>query len=174
MNQVHDIQIQTNSSTVKTIRCSVDKWCQLIKEGIEIPMITYLDGASMEPLIRCMQDPVTIVPVNRELIPGDVVLFRRNDGEYVLHRLYKVFKTEDKVQTWGDNCVSPDQIIPRSSVVGIAVSFNRNGKKHLLDSDSERIRGLSWLKSKYRRNVWFKYKKAKRKAGTALRKLFNT
>ena len=73
MNQVHDIQIQTNSSTVKTIRCSVDKWCQLIKEGIEIPMITYLDGASMEPLIRCMQDPVTIVPVNRELIPLDTL-----------------------------------------------------------------------------------------------------
>ena len=156
-----------------TRRYSIDKWIQLINEGISIPLTTYLDGVSMEPLIRYMKDPVTIVPVNRKLIPGDVVLFRRPDGKFVLHRLYRLFESEKKAQTWGDNCARPDPIMPLSSVVGIAVSFNKNGKQYNLDSDEQRQKGLSWLNSKYRRKVWFMYKKAKRKAHNVTEKLLN-
>ena len=151
---------------------SVDKWCQIVNEGISIPLTTYLDGVSMEPLIRYLKDQVTIVPVSRKLFLGDVVLFRRSDGEYVLHRLYRVFESENKVQTWGDNCVRPDPIMPLSSVVGIAVSFNKNGKQYNLDSDEQRKKGLSWLNSKYRRKAWFTYKKVRRKTGNALKVLF--
>ena len=54
----------------KKIQLTVEDWCQLAKEGIAVPITTTLKGFSMEPLIRYMKDPITIIPVDRALIPG--------------------------------------------------------------------------------------------------------
>lgn len=141
----------------KKMQLTVEDWCQLAKEGIALPITTTLKGFSMEPLIRYMKDPITIIPVNRTLIPGDVVLFERDDGKLVVHRLYKIFDEGRMVQTWGDNCKAPDQTIPVEQVLGIVISFKKNGKQILLDCDEQRERGLGWLESKIRRPAWIAY-----------------
>ena len=74
----------------RKIKLSLEEWCQLAKEGIAVPITTPLRWISMEPMIRVNRDPVTFIPVSRDLIPGDVVLFKRQDGAYVCHRVYKI------------------------------------------------------------------------------------
>ena len=111
---------------------SLEKWRELGENGVTIPLKIPLQGVSMEPLIRSRKDIVTIMPLVRDPVVGDIVLFRRNDGKNIVHRVCRVFP--DGIQTWGDNCYSPDPFITISSVIGIAVSFNRNGQTINLDS----------------------------------------
>ena len=153
----------------------------------------------MEPTIRVNKDPVTFVPivedvparpqaraaveaadeveseagtaVHRKLLPGDVVLFERADGAYVCHRVYKILDGGKTVITWGDNAEHPDAPVPRSSVMGLAVSFERDGKQIVLDSDEQRRKGLDWLESKWRRPAFIEYRKVRHKLGDAVRKL---
>lgn len=154
-----------------TIKMPILGWSQLTQKGILVPITIYLKGASMEPLIRCMKDPVKIVPVNRKLLAGDVVLFECADGKHVLHRVYRIMDDKGVIQTWGDNCYNPDPLMPISSVKGIAVSFNKNGKTIILDSNEQRQKGLKWLKSKYKRYAWFTYRKLRMKASHLVTKI---
>ena len=155
----------------KKIQLTVEDWCHLAKEGTPLPITTTLKGFSMEPLIRYMKDPITIVPVNRALIPGDVVLFEREDGKLVVHRLYKIFDERKMVQTWGDNCKAPDQAIPADRVLGIVVSMEKNGKQILLDSDEQRQKGLEWLESRIRRPAWLAYEELLERTVKTVKKL---
>ena len=154
----------------KKMQLTVEDWCQLAKEGTALPITTTLKGFSMEPLIRYLKDPITIMPVNRVLIPGDVVLFEREDGKLVVHRLYKISDDKRTVQTWGDNCKAPDQVILVERVLGIVISFEKNGKQILLDSDEQRERGLKWLESKIRRPAWIAYQDLLEKTAKIVKK----
>ena len=44
-------------------------------------------GSSMAPFLIHGRDAVLLAPVNRPLKPGDVALFERPNGQYVLHRV---------------------------------------------------------------------------------------
>ena len=83
---------------MKAVRAiSIEQWLELAKDGTEIPIQITLDGYSMQPFIRKGQDIVTILPVNRPLRWGEVVLLRRQDGTYIVHRICCV--KDDMVQT---------------------------------------------------------------------------
>ena len=155
----------------KKIQLTVEEWCQLAKEGTSLPITTTLKGFSMEPLIRYLKDPITIIPVNRALIPGDVVLFERKDGKLVVHRLYKIFEERKMVQTWGDNCKAPDQLIPVERVLGIVISLEKNGEQIILDSNEQRKKGLEWLESKIRRPAWIAYQELLERTVKIVKKL---
>ena len=49
-------------------------------------------GTSMLPLIKEGVNTVKITKINAKLKRGDVLLFKRDDGSYVLHRLVRVKK----------------------------------------------------------------------------------
>ncbi|MBR2942674.1 MAG: S24/S26 family peptidase [Clostridia bacterium] len=54
----------------------IEQWHALGQQGDRIPVTITLEGDSMRPLIRRGRDRVTIVPLDREIRKGDVVLFR--------------------------------------------------------------------------------------------------
>ena len=90
---------------------SIQEWHQMAMEGKAPPVRIQLNGYSMFPLVRKGMDYVTIIPLDRELILGDIVLFFEPDtGRYVVHRVWEV--REGQVLTWGDHCEVPDRWNP--------------------------------------------------------------
>lgn len=139
MKNNHNSDVKTEQFAEEVLDISVAEWHELSLNATDIPVTLRLNGCSMQPLIRKQKDIVTVVPVNRPVRTGDIVLFARSDGVYVIHRICKI--KGGTVLTIGDNCVDFDAPMPASQVWGIAVSLERNGKKIRLDSSFSRACG---------------------------------
>lgn len=118
---------------------SVEEWCALALTGEVMPIKIQLNGKSMEPLIRIRKDFVTVVPLKREPVKGDIVIFRDRLNRYCAHRVKKV--EAERILTIGDNCYEYDPWTARSDIAGLLVLLERNGKKYNLDSDLFRLYG---------------------------------
>ena len=58
-------------------------------------------GNSMQPLLKNGENPVVLLPVDGRLQKGDVPFYRRENGQYVLHRIVRVRK--NSYDCCGDN-----------------------------------------------------------------------
>ena len=122
---------------------SIQEWRQLALEGAMLPVTIRLDGDSMRPLIRRGLDAVTILPLNRPLKIGDIVLFQDSQNRYVVHRVYRL--RDGLVQTYGDNCWNPDPWMPHEKVWGLVPRMQRNGHSYCLDCRLARWWGRGWM-----------------------------
>ena len=147
---------------------NLEKWRELGENGVSIPMKIPLHGSSMKPLIRPERDLVTIMPVVRDPLVGDIVLFRRSDGKNIAHRIYRVLP--GRIQTWGDNCIRADAPIKREDIYGVIVSMERAGKTYQLDTDQQRAFGIRWLK--YGRPLWTIPQKIRAIGGIIIRRIY--
>lgn len=89
-------------------------------------------GVSMMPLLRQGRDVMVIRKKDAERCRKyDAVLFKRKNGQYVLHRIVKVL--EKGYYIIGDNCIS-GEYVPEEQVLGILTEVVR-GKKtvHVTD-----------------------------------------
>lgn len=124
-------------------KLSVEAWISMCQEGIFTAVRIPLAGTSMYPLVRINRDYVTIVPLKRALKKGDIVLFLRQDGAYVVHRVRRC--SGENVQTLGDNCRYPDAWIAQKDVYGLITRVERG--KLCLQVDTPFWRGLGriWM-----------------------------
>lgn len=141
----------TQASQTRTIPMA--HWCELAREGSAPPVTICLEGDSMRPLIRRGKDPVTIVPLERILKKGDVVLFCLGE-KYIVHRVWKL--AEGCVRPFGDNCWNPDPWISKSQVLGLVVKYARNGKPHRLDTPQARAWGRVWMAMQPLRRIYLR------------------
>lgn len=84
-------------------------------------------GDSMYPTLRHRKDVVYLIPVTRELKRGDLILYKRKTGQYVLHRIV----TKPKNGTFiccGDNQWEKEPM-REEQVVALTDGFLRNGKE---------------------------------------------
>lgn len=88
-------------------------------------------GDSMAPLIQ-PRDLLVIEPLRRPLRRFDVPLYRRDSGQYVLHRAIKVGK--DDFAARGDNRFGLECGIRQAQVLGVLTAIIRNGETLPLDS----------------------------------------
>ena len=144
----------------------MEQWCALAREGAAPPVTICLEGDSMRPLIRREKDPVTIVPLRRELMKGDVVLFRLGE-RYVVHRVWQL--KEGLVRTFGDNCWNPEPWFPEEQVLGQVVRYVRGGRTHRLDTPAARAWGRLWMAI---HPIRLCYKRLRSLAGRCYRKVF--
>ena len=120
---------------------SIPEWHQMALDGTAPPVRILLNGGSMNPLIRWNKDYVTIVPPDRELVPGDIVLFvEPGTGRYIVHRVWNL--ENGKVLTWGDSCERPDGWLPTEAIWGRVVLIERGKRK--IETNPQR--GLRWAK----------------------------
>ena len=89
-------------------------------------------GVSMNPLIKQDRDLSIIEKPKGRLKKFDVALYKRANGQYVLHRVVKVL--EDGYVILGDNCCSKEYNIKDSQILGVLTSLVRNGKEINLNS----------------------------------------
>ena len=81
-------------------------------------VIFYVRGNSMYPLLHNKKDKVLLTsPGNKDLTPGDIVLFRFGD-QYKLHRIIR--KENDLFVMRGDNCaITQCETVHSSEILGV-------------------------------------------------------
>ena len=118
---------------------SIPEWHRLAKEGTAPPVRIMLNGGSMFPLIRWNRDHVTIVPLEKVPVRGDIVLITDPQMErFVMHRVWEV--RDGRILTWGDNCPKPDGWLPEEAIWGKAILIERGRRKIKADPR----KGIRW------------------------------
>lgn len=84
----------------------------LLDEVQAVPLV--ISGGSMSPFLINGRDTVYLSKISRPLKKGDMVLYRRAGGAYVLHRIFKVedgsYTMVGDAQTYMESGIRPDQI----------------------------------------------------------------
>lgn len=97
-------------------------------------------GVSMLPLLVNHRDIAYIEPADtvRRL---DVVLFRRTNGQLVLHRVLKC--QGDRFRIAGDNDRACE-LVTREQILGVMTAFSRDGKTVKVTSRRYRLYAALW------------------------------
>lgn len=82
-------------------------------------------GDSMMPIIRQNRDLLIIEKVRGRLKKYDVPLYKRDSGQYVLHRILKVRKNDYII--CGDNRWQKEYGITDRHIIGVLTGIVRNG-----------------------------------------------
>ena len=97
---------------------------ELLADGKQVSLA--VTGSSMEPFLTGGRDQVLLVPVKHPLKKGDLVLFQRENGAYVLHRILRV--TSRGCILIGDGQQETEGPIQRERILGVAERALRNGE----------------------------------------------
>jgi signal peptidase I len=100
----------------------LDEVCRMLDEGRENVPVP-VRGVSMRPFLRD-GDTAFLSPLPEKVKKGDILLFRRKNGQYVLHRVYGI-REEGILIMLGDSQTMPEPVLP-SQLRG-KVSFVRCG-----------------------------------------------
>lgn len=84
------------------------------------------NGTSMLPTIMNHGDRVVIKKLDRRLKKYELPLYRRKNGDFVLHRVVRVY--DDCYGMCGDNQWSIEKGITDDNIVGVVTQINRKGK----------------------------------------------
>ncbi len=91
----------------------------LLEETEPVPLV--ISGYSMNPFLAPGRDTVYLSRVKRPLKRGDMILYRRRTGAYILHRIYRVegetFTLVGDAQTMLEPGIQPDQVLAVVSAV---------------------------------------------------------
>ena len=100
------------------------KLLEMLEVTEPVPLV--ISGSSMTPFLVHGRDTVYLSKVKEPLRRGDMVLYRRDSGNYILHRVYRVEETTftmvGDAQTWLEPGIRPDQIL------AIVTAVRRKGK----------------------------------------------
>lgn len=111
-----------------------------------------ITGTSMNPLLYQNRDFVKIQKPTLPLEIGDIPLYRRADGAFVLHRVVGIKENGEYIMC-GDNQFILEHGIKDSNIIGIAKTLVINGKEIDVETDAEYLKH----KEKYLRNLKTRY-----------------
>lgn len=111
---------------------------ELEKNGV---LIYTTMGRSMRPFLRSQEDLVVIeAKKNARFCKYDAILYRRRNGQYVLHRIVKVHP--DSYTLCGDNCRDREPGVTDAQILGVLTHVIRKGEKIDVNTKSYRF----WVK----------------------------
>ena len=115
-------------------------------------VLSFTSGVSMEPLLHDKRKKnathVLIVPITGICQVGDMPLALLPDGRYILHRIIRVNKKQDKViyVTRGDNCVGCEYV-PQEAVYGVVREIYYKNNKTVKVTDKKYQRYVKvWMR----------------------------
>ncbi len=112
-----------------------------MEKGEEFTLV--ITGWSMAPSLYPHRDKAVIRPLDRPVKKGDIILFRRNDSNIVIHRAIAVDKTNGRITMNGDAQSWTEEIEPKQ-VLGRAFYLIRKGKSIYTDSISYKVYTFFW------------------------------
>lgn len=99
-------------------------------------------GRSMLPLLRAYRDTVELVPVSGRQEKGRIILYRRENGQFVLHRIVRL--TEDGYICCGDN-EAVREPVAQKQLLAVTDALIRKGKRITMDACSYRLYTALWV-----------------------------
>lgn len=99
-------------------------------------------GSSMMPMLYHRRDSVILVPATGQLKKGDVIFYRRENGQYVLHRIIAL--SPEGYVCSGDNQAMREPVT-REQVVAVVDGFTRKGKSCKLVGFWYRMYKTAWV-----------------------------
>ena len=102
----------------------IDDLLQLLEQTEPVPLI--ISGNSMSPFLSHGRDTVFLAKVKSPLKRGDMVLYRRKGGQYVLHRICQVH--EHSFCMVGDGQWQIEPGIQKEQILAKVCAVRRDGK----------------------------------------------
>ena len=99
-------------------------------------------GWSMLPMLHNRKDQVIIAPVTDRCKRGDVILYCRENGRYVLHRILRCRK--EGYILCGDNQFFTERV-DHSQVIAVVTAFTRKGKHYPVTNAGYRRYTRCWV-----------------------------
>ena len=105
----------------------LEEYRELLKdESVEaLPLV--ISGNSMSPFLIHGRDTIYLSRLTRPVKRGDVLLYQRYSGAYILHRVYKI--ESDSFTMVGDAQTELEPGIRPEQVIAIMSSAERKGKR---------------------------------------------
>ena len=100
-------------------------------------------GVSMKPLIIPQRDSVILKKTSQPLKKYDVALYRRKNGQFVLHRIVDIKK--DGYVMCGDNQYIREYPVEHEAVIAVMKAVIRNNKKIQTSSFSYKLYSRVWV-----------------------------
>ncbi len=102
----------------------LEEYRKLLETVDQLPLL--ISGNSMSPFLVHGRDTVYLTKVNRPLKRGDIVLYRRKNGAYILHRIYAV--EGNTFSMVGDAQTEIERGIAKAQIFAVVCSVIRKGQ----------------------------------------------
>lgn len=102
----------------------MDELLALMDEVDCVPLV--ISGGSMTPFLAHGRDTVYLSRVDRSLKRGDMVLYQRAGGAYVLHRIFRV--EDDSYTLVGDAQTRLEQGVRPEQIRALVTAVRRKGR----------------------------------------------
>ena len=102
----------------------LDILSELVKQGETVPVP--VAGSSMRPFLRDKRDTAWLSPVTGEIKRGDILLYRRSGGQYVMHRVVRA--RDGGFDMLGDGQTAVEPGIRREQIAARVTAVKRNGR----------------------------------------------
>lgn len=113
-------------------------------------------GFSMLPMLREYYDTVQLKPIDGRLQPGDIALYHRDNGQFVLHRVIRL--TQEGYLFCGDNQAELEPV-RQDQLMAVVTGFTKNGKQHKTEEPAYRIYCWAWVKLFFVRTYYIRLRR---------------
>lgn len=129
---------------MQTVSLPMEQLAQLLAVQLENGLAPLrVTGSSMHPVLRDRRDTVYLQAAQRPLKKGDVILYCRDNGTYVLHRIVRVMR-EGKYICSGDNQYTPESV-EAGQVLAVMESFCRGDRVYSAEHPGYRAFVWVWV-----------------------------
>ena len=97
---------------------------ELLEVTEPVPLV--ISGSSMTPFLVHSRDTVYLSKIRQPLKRGDMVLYRRSSGNYILHRVYRA--EEDSYTMVGGAQLQLEPGIRPDQILAVVTAVRRKGK----------------------------------------------
>ena len=112
-------------------------------------------GVSMLPMLRQGKDSVELSPLPERLKKYDLPVYRRADGQYVMHRIVDV--KADHYICLGDNTLAFETVYPQQ-MIGVVSAFKRGERRIEVDAPGYQVYCRLWRLTHPWRKLLFRVK----------------
>lgn len=113
---------------VKTVDTQIflDAVKEMVRSGRDVPVT--ITGNSMSPFLVHGRDRILLSRTTRPLRKGDMVLYQRTGGQYVMHRIRHINRSRDEYYMIGDAQNVTEGPLKEGQIAAVVTSVCRKGK----------------------------------------------